>query len=79
MPKYIRVATEAGEFSAPESRKAALAKAGAKILDKPGADAGGNPLPYKPKTSVAAPAAKPSSPEVGSKDGQKATADTKEF
>lgn len=80
-PKQLRFASERGEFSAPESRREALTKAGARVLDKPASDGNGDPLPFKPKTSVAAQAAKkaPDSPEPERrKFGQKATTDTEE-
>lgn len=78
-PKQLRFRSEAGEFSAPESKRDLLVKQGAVVLeDKPAANANGEPLPFKPKSSVAAPSEKPSSPEVGGRYGQKATADTEE-
>lgn len=80
-PKQLRFASERGEFSAPETRRDALVKAGARVVDKPATDGNGDPLGFKPKTSVTAQAAKkaPSSTEPERRQfGQKATTDSEE-
>lgn len=72
-PTYLRFRSEAGEFSAPESRRDALVKQGAELLTKPGANSKGDPLPFKPTVLRRSPGGQEGATER--KSGQKATAE----
>lgn len=77
-PKFLRFRTDAGEFSAPESRREALVKAGAKVVDKPAVLRSGDPAPDKPKVLRRSPDGQEARPDGEHKSGQKANTAEKE-